>query len=91
MKIPGVAAGAERPAMGQRSRGAPNLPMMPATPPGKPLFQRGQRGGAETSAPPQIGPRREVKWLVAVEGDAPLKVVATSQKGGTSVRDVVVK
>jgi hypothetical protein len=75
----------------------PDLPMMPALPAmpaGKAPFQLGQRrggGAAEPAAPPQAGPKREVKWLVAVEGDPPLKVVATSQKGGKSVRDVVVK
>ncbi|MBM3295327.1 MAG: hypothetical protein FJY82_12515 [Candidatus Aminicenantes bacterium] len=90
MKIPGVSTAAERPAVGQRG-GQPALPMMPGLPAGKPGFQRGQRGGLETEGPPQTGPRREVQWLVAVEDDAPLKVVATSQKGGTSVRDVVVK
>jgi len=90
MKIPGVSAAAERPAVGQRGS-PPAMPMMPGLPAGKPGFQRGQRGGVETGGPPQTGPRREVKWLVAVEDDVPLKVVATSQKGGTSVRDVVVK
>ena len=30
----------------------------------------------------------EVKWIVKVRGNAPLKIVATSQKGGTSVKDV---
>jgi hypothetical protein len=49
----------------------------------------GARGGA--AAMTQTGPRREVKWLVAVEGDSPLKVVVTSQKGGTAVRDLAVK
>ena len=92
MTIPGYTATAERPAVGQRGGGGmPDLPVMPAMPPGKPQFQRGRRGADAAAAPPQTGPRREVKWLVAVEGDAPLKVVATSQKGGTSVRDVVVK
>jgi hypothetical protein len=96
MKIPGVAA-ASPPAVGGRGGGMPDLPMMPALPAmpaGKAPFQLGQRrggGAAEPAAPPQAGPKREVKWLVAVEGDPPLKVVATSQKGGTSVRDVVVK
>jgi hypothetical protein len=32
-----------------------------------------------------------VKWLVAVEGDTPLKVVVTSQKGGTAVKDLAVR
>ena len=91
MKIPGLSAGPERPAVGQRG-GGPDMPAMPALPAGKPPLQMGQRGGgAEPAAPTQTGPKREVKWLVAVEGEARLKVVASSQKGGTSVRDVVVK
>ena len=34
---------------------------------------------------------RKVTWLVAVEGDAPLKLVLTSQKGGTKVRALSVR
>jgi len=87
MKIPGISAGPERAVPGTRG-GAPD-PMM--TPAGRPGQMRGARGGAVDSAPPQFGPKREVKWLVAVEGEAPLTVVASSQKGGTSVKPVVVK
>ncbi len=32
--------------------------------------------------------RREVSWLIAVEGDSPLKVVVSSQKGGTKVEEL---
>jgi hypothetical protein len=49
----------------------------------------GMRGGQPQ--PQQTGPKREVKWLVAVQGDAPLKIVATSQKGGTVVRELAVR
>ena len=48
-----------------------------------------RRGGA--GGPTQVnqtGPRREVTWLVAVKGDAPLKIVVSSQKGGTQLREV---
>jgi hypothetical protein len=38
----------------------------------------------------QTGSKREVTWLVAVEGAVPLKVVVVSQKGGTVVMDVKV-
>jgi hypothetical protein len=37
------------------------------------------------------GSRREVSWLVALDGDTPLKVVLASQKGGTVVQDLVIK
>ncbi|MCX6543180.1 MAG: M14 family zinc carboxypeptidase [Acidobacteria bacterium] len=39
----------------------------------------------------QSGSSRTVSWLVAVDGDAPLKLVLTSQRGGTIVQDVVVQ
>jgi len=64
---------------------------------------RGGRGGGglpldqlrqqppETAAVRQAGNRRVVSWLVAVEGDTPLKLALTSQKGGTSVRDLTVQ
>jgi hypothetical protein len=39
----------------------------------------------------QTGPKRTVKWLVAVEGNSPLKIVFTSQKGGTVVKEVSIE
>jgi hypothetical protein len=39
----------------------------------------------------QGGPRREVTWLVALKGETPLRVVVSSQKGGTAVKDVKVQ
>jgi len=45
----------------------------------------------ETPAVRQDGNRRVVTWLVAVEGNAPLKVALTSQKGGTVVRELTVQ
>jgi hypothetical protein len=62
--------------------GRPTLPMQ--------MMQQfgGQRpGGAED----QTGNTREVTWLVALEGDTPLKIVLTSQKGGTKVRQLTVR
>mgnify|MGYP005831180343 CR=1 FL=1 len=34
---------------------------------------------------------REVTWVIAVEGTTPLKVVVSSQKGGTKIKDVVME
>ena len=52
--------------------------------------QFGGRGG-----PPQQvtgeGNTREVTWLVAIEGSTPLKLVLTSQKGGTRVHELSVR
>lgn len=45
----------------------------------------------EAADPTQVGSRRVVTWLVAVEGDAPLRIAVTSQKGGTAVRDLVIQ
>jgi hypothetical protein len=90
MRLPGLGPAAT--AGGQRggAGGAPPSVMMPL--PGIPGMpgQRGMRGGGG-GGPQQAGPRREVKWLVAVEGDAPLKVVVTSEKGGTAVKELAVK
>lgn len=86
LRIPGQAGAPGGASTGQRGGGAPP-PAVAAAPAG----QRGggARGGA--AQPVQSGPRREVKWLVAVEGDAPLKIVLTSQKGGTAVKDLAVR
>jgi hypothetical protein len=54
--------------------------------------ETGRRGGA--SGPTEVrqtGPRREVTWLIGVKGDTPLRVVVSSQKGGTQVKDVKVQ
>ncbi len=40
---------------------------------------------------PQTGNTREVTWLLAVEGDTPLKLVLSSQKGGTLVRNLSIR
>ncbi len=90
LKIPGIvdrpAAGADQPGGSppQMMPGMPGMPRMPGIP--------GQRGRSVVAAePPQTGTRRAVKWLVAVEDDAPLKVVVSSQKGGTMVKELTVR
>lgn len=82
MKIPGT--------MG---RGMPEAPAQQRSqrrffyPPGYPMpFMRQQR-----REPTQVrgrGPSRTATWIVAVEGDTTLKIVVTSQKGGTKVKPV---
>lgn len=83
MTIPGYIppAASEAPAGGRGRGGGPPAPGAPP---------QGRRGGG---APEQqqvkgAGNSREISWLVAVEGDTPLKVVLTSQKGGTRVREL---
>ena len=93
LAIPGMGVGAAS-AAGQRrgaGGGPPQLsPQMPPGIPGMPAGQRSPSGGRAAQVQP-TGPRREVKWLVAVEGDTPLKVVVSSQKGGTAVKDLAPK
>lgn len=59
-------------------------PMMPG---GGPQMQRAPQ---ETDRVERAGNKRNVTWLVAVEGDTPLKVVVTSQKGGTQVKELTI-
>jgi hypothetical protein len=46
---------------------------------------------ADVAEPEQTGNQRVVSWLIAVEGDTPLKLALTSQRGGTTVKDLVIK
>ena len=46
---------------------------------------------AEDAAEAPAGNTREVSWLVALEGSPSLKLVLTSQKGGTHVREVTIR
>jgi len=41
--------------------------------------------------PEKTGSEREVEWLVAVKDNTPLKIVVTSQKGGTKVKELSIK
>ncbi len=60
--------------------------------PGMPMQMRRRRSmGDEEPEEEQKGPTREVKWLIAVEGDTPLKIVVTSQKGGTVVKELSIR
>jgi hypothetical protein len=49
---------------------------------------RGQ--GQEVQQVRGTGNTREVTWLIAIAGDSPLKVVVTSQKGGTVARELTI-
>ncbi len=59
------------------------------------LAQR-QRGNRPQAAPaqeqaPLAANQRQVRWLIAIEGDAPLKVIASSQRGGTNVVELTIR
>ena len=66
------------------------MPQMPANIP--PEFRAqfmAQFGGGGGEA--QTGNTRTVTWLVALEGNPSLKLVLTSQKGGTHVHELSVR
>ena len=84
MRIPGYTArGAPRPQQSQMQR------RMMFYPPGYPVFMRQPR--YSPTRVEQTGPKRTVKWLIAVKGDSPLKIVVTSQKGGTKVKSLSIQ
>jgi hypothetical protein len=82
MKIPGY-AGQRMPAVSAQQR----PPRRFFYPPGYPMFFMRQQQRQPTQVQGK-GPSRTATWLVAVEGNTPLKVVVTSQKGGTKVKPV---
>lgn len=65
----------------------------------KPITPRAQNqnrlrrieGRGELAKKPQMGSSRVVKWLISVEGKTSLKVVVTSQRGGTKVKTLSIK
>jgi len=81
--IPGYTppAVSETPAGGRGRGGAP---------PGPGGQPQARRQIPETPQVKGTGNTREISWLISVEGDTPLKLVLTSQKGGTTVRDLKV-
>jgi len=86
-EIPGYAG---RPGAG--SAGQQRMQRMPRfIPPGYPMFFRMRGARFEPTQVKQTGPKREVRWLIAVEGNTPLKVVVTSQKGGTKVKNLLIQ
>ncbi len=48
-----------------------------------------QRVSYDQPGEKQTGPGRVVKWVIAVEGDVPLQVILSSQKGGTKVKSII--
>jgi len=95
MKIPGLesatASGGQRGSRGEPGGSPTVVTQMPPSIPGLPMGQRGMGQRGMQVQPQQTGPKREVKWLVAVESEAPLKIVAASQKGGTVVKELAVR
>ncbi|MCJ7629900.1 MAG: M14 family metallopeptidase [Longimicrobiales bacterium] len=81
MEVPGAPA----PAGPGGGRGGGQMPMQ--------MMQQQYPGGpgALQQQAPQTGNTREVTWLVSIEGNSPLKLVLTSQKGGTKTRELTVR
>ncbi len=87
-KIPGYQPGRAAPAAATPSQ--QRRPRMMFLPPGYPMFMRfGQRPSITKAS--GKGSTRTATWIVAVEDNTPLKVVVTSQKGGTKVKEIKVK
>jgi hypothetical protein len=82
IKIPGYREQGRRPSSAQQSSQRRFF-----YPPGYPMFFMRQQQRQPTQVQQQ-GPSRTVTWLVAVEGNTPLKLVVTSQKGGTEAKPV---
>jgi hypothetical protein len=59
--------------------------------PGAPQQFMMQQFGGQDEEEPQTGNTREVTWLIAVEGDTQLRIVLSSQKGGTQVRNLSIR
>ena len=58
----------------------------PTTALGEMRVQRPEAGSGR-----QSGNKRTVTWLVAIDGDAPVTLAVTSQKGGTAVRELAIQ
>jgi hypothetical protein len=90
MEIPDAEPTEAEPGEGRRmAQPAGGPPQMPRQMQMMQQFQ-GRGGGMQQQAP-ESGNTREVTWLVAIEGNSPLKIVLTSQKGGTKVRELTVR
>jgi hypothetical protein len=85
-QIPGYQGGRAAP----DQAAGPQRRRMSFYPPGYPMPMRfGQRASATRVE--GSGPNRTATWIVAVEDNTPLKVVVTSQKGGTKVKEIRVQ
>ena len=60
-------------------------------PPGYPMPMRFGRQRPTITKASGRGATRTATWIVAVEDNTPLKVVVTSQKGGTKVKEIKVQ
>jgi len=87
-KIPGYKPGRTAPAT--TTPGRQQRRRMSPFPPGFPMFMRFRQRPSITQASGK-GSSRTATWIVAVEDNTPLKVVVTSQKGGTKVKEIKVQ
>ena len=87
-QIPGYQAGRSAPAAPQQGQMQRRRMMYP---PGYPMPMRFGGGRPTITKASGKGATRTATWIVAVEGNAPLKVVVTSQKGGTKVKEIKVQ
>ncbi len=84
MEIPGISRQTEATQVRQPRRRM-RMPM------GMPVYMMRmfqQQRGNDLNQVTRKGNKAEVKWLIAVEDNTPIKVVVTSQKGGTQVKEL---
>ncbi len=86
IKIPGYTERSASPASGGQQGG--RMPRF--FPPGYPMMRFMRGSSYRPTQVNQKGPIRKIKWLVAAQGDAHLKVVVSSQKGGTAVKNLTI-
>jgi len=84
MEIPGVAPAAG--VAGQMRTASPAQGRQTAQP-----RVQARPGGPQGQRAVQTNNSREVSWLISIDGNTPLKIVLTSQKGGTRVHELTVR
>ncbi|MFC1529913.1 M14 family metallopeptidase [Gemmatimonadota bacterium] len=87
MPIPGIQSSA--PAAGGRGQQQMMMQLPAGIPPEMMQQFMSRMGGAQPAA--QAGNTREVQWLIMIEGNSPLKVIVTSQRGGTHVKEITLR
>ena len=59
---------------------------------GQPFVSLGSLGGTKKIPGVRNNPaKKEVKWIIAIKDNTPLKIVVSSLKGGTVVKEINIK
>jgi hypothetical protein len=90
MPIPGVQSTTATAGMGMAG-GRQMMMQLPQGVPPEVMQQFMARMGGGQQEEQLAGNQRKVTWLVGIEGNSPLKVIVTSQRGGTQVRELTIR